>query len=131
MASMDMHNTVNEEIGLATTTIGSNTTTNGLSVDMNDGNGYEGLEFFVLVAAFTDGDYALSLEESDDDSIWVAVSTANTIGASTVSAAGTARTGYVGKKQFARLVVTSTNTTTGADLTAMAVKGFARHNPTA
>lgn len=128
---MDMHNTTSEELGLATTTIGSNTTTNGASVDLNDLNGFEGLEFYILVAAFTDGDYALSLEESDDDTIWVAVSAANTIGASTISAAGLARIGYVGKEQFARLVVTSTNVTTGADVTAIAVKGFARHNPTA
>ncbi len=131
MASMDMHNTTSEELGLATTTIGTNTTTNGASVDLNDTNGFEGLEFYVLVAAFTDGDYALTIDESDDDSIFTPTSTANMIGESTISAAGTARIGYVGKKQFARLVVTSTNVSTGADVTAIAVKGFARHNPTA
>ena len=131
MASMDMHNTTSEELGLATTTINSNTTTNGASVDINDSNGFEGLELYVLVASFTDGHYALTIDESGDDSIFTPTSTDNMIGESTISAAGTARIGYVGKKQFARLVVTSTNVSTGADLTAMAVKGFARHNPTA
>ena len=131
MAMKDRHNTVSESVAFDSATIGSNTTTTGATIDMNDVNGFESLEVVVVVSSHTDGDFALSYDESDNGSSWAAAAADDVLGASSLVADGTGRLGYVGKKQFARLSIVSTSVTTGATLAAVAVRGDARHNPTA
>lgn len=133
MASVDIHNSVSQVLALDPVIIATDITTNGNDVDMNDINGFESLEFIMTVGLWTDGDYTLALEESDDGMAWAAVAAANVIGTATTLSADnlTDRLGYVGKKQFARATVVSATTTTGATVTVIAVRSDARHKPTA
>ena len=132
MAMYDIHNHLNEVLALDPQVIATDTTTNGNSIDMNGSAGdFEALEFVMTVGLYTDGDYNLALEESDDNSIWAAVDAANVVGTATVVSADNTVTslGYVGKKRYARANVVSASTTTGATLTVTALQKRARNRP--
>ncbi len=81
---------------------------------------FHGLAFLVTVVAYTDGDHVISLEHSDDGSTWTAVDTTltNNIPA-TIDAAGFVGChlfDYLGDKSFIRPVITSSGTTSGANI---------------
>ncbi len=106
--------------------ITTDTSTTGTSVNMNGDNDFEGLSFTLGIpaGAYTDGDFQLTMEESDDDSVWSAVAAEDITGAEdggdVLSEADSIVLGYVGKKQYVRPVVVSTNTTSGASAVAVA-----------
>jgi len=123
-------------------TIGANGVTNGASVDNADSEC--GLSFLLsIMGVRTDGDFTLSLEESDDDSTWAAVpaekiihggddtpgnggvtSVANVVlSAATALKANSAKIGVFSNKRYVRPVITAAAVTTGATLvTVQAVK---------
>lgn len=117
---------------LAGTNITGNTDTDGATVDMQ---GYESVMFAVQVGPYTDGDYEVVVEEAADDGTgspdtWSAVDDADLHGTeSTLSQAEAFKIGYRGIKRFVRIKITSTNVSTGAYLSALAVQGNARRKP--
>lgn len=91
---------------------------------------FHGLGFLVTVVAYTDGDHVISLEHSDDNSTWSAVgSTLLNNPVATIDAAGFVGShlfDYLGDKTFVRPVITSSGTTTGANIGIHALQGAAR-----
>ena len=130
----DIHHSVQGANAFSAASIGTDTTTAGATVDKGD---FLGLEFFVKVDAFTDGDYAITVQESDDASAWsapdseVILGSGSILAADSPSAGDVYRLGYVGKKRYARLSIVSTSTTTGATLSGIAVKANPRDEPVA
>lgn len=109
-------------------TITTDTVTNGSAIDTAHFD--SGVMFFIDASAWTDGTYALSLEDSPDNSVWTAVPAAKLIlpgGAVSISAATSAgddlgRIGAFSTNQYVRIVVTSTGTTSGATIVGYAIK---------
>lgn len=126
----DMHNNVLPAVALNTTTITTDTTTNGNIIDLQ---GFDMVEFFIVTGTLTDGDYTPLIEDGDDSGLSDAAAVADTelLGTEAGAAFTTdtddnkvSRIGYVGGKRYVRLSIVSTNTATnGATLTGLAVKG--------
>lgn len=112
-------------------TISSNATTNGVGVDVRD---YDAaMVVFQSNDALTDGVFALSLEESDDNSTFTAVASTEMIGTLanfTSSNEGVQQVGYIGSKRYIRPVITSTSVTCGGILSAHVTRGLPHNAPT-
>lgn len=94
---------------------------NGAGVDLQ---GYESAVVVFYAGVVTDGTHTPSIEESDDNSTYTAVSAAQTQGTLAVLAANVPqRVGYVGHKRYIRPVITAAGTTTGAVTSASVVRG--------
>jgi len=133
MTPFDLHHEVKGVPALATVTINSDTATTGIEIDTA---GYHAVEFFVLSGAVTDGDYVLSVQQTDTSgSGYEAVSAEETLGAGTAFAAAddnaVKRVGSIGKKRYQQLVITSTGTTSGGAFTAVGVLGGPLSSPVA
>lgn len=117
---------------LAGTNITSDTDTTGADVDMQ---GFEAVTMIVQVGPYTDGDYEVVVEHADDDGsgnpdTWSAVPDDDLLGSeTTLSSAGAFKIGYRGIKRHVRLKITSTNTSTGAYVSGVAVQGHGRRAP--
>lgn len=111
--------------------ITSDTTTNGASMDVR---GYDAaMVIFQSIDAVTDGSYALTIQESDDDITFTDVDSSEQIGtltAFTSSAEGMQQAGYVGNKRYIRAVITSTSTTCGGTFAASIIAGYPHNAPT-
>jgi hypothetical protein len=131
MASQDLASKITPAVAFAIQAISSDTTTNGVGIDMSDA---ESVAFVFTAGAVTDGDYTPQLEESADNSNWSAVADSDIIGTEANAALDTANTvsylGYVGNKEFVRTAIVSANTTTGATVGAVAVQGDLRYSGT-
>jgi len=96
--------------------------------------------FAIQVGAWTDGTFTFEVEEAADSSgsagTYAAVDSDDLIGTEPVIDDATTDgtvvyVGYRGSKRFVRLTCTVTGTpTTGATLSAMAIRGHYRHQPT-
>jgi hypothetical protein len=106
-------------------------TTQGNVINLNDGvNNFEALELVMAVGQYTDGDFSLLLEESDDDVTYGAVDAEDILGDNTpISEAGSLHIGYVGKKQYVRTSVVVAAGATGADVSVVGIKGHPRSAP--
>lgn len=138
MAMKDLHNNVQLHVALKIQEITTDTTTVGEEIDTQ---GFESAEFAFQTGTVTDGDYLPLLEEADDDGAgspdtFSAVADVDLLG--TEAGAGfTADTdddkigklGYRGNKQWLRLSIVSTNTTSGAFAGAQAILSNARDLP--
>jgi len=111
--------------------IASNTTTAGAVVDMNGDNDFEALEVALAIGAHTDGSYSILLEESDDNISFNAVAAESILGDNTAldAANSVSHVGYVGKKRYVRASVVSTDVTTGANATLLAMQDCPRSAP--
>lgn len=116
---------------LNTTTIATNTTTNGAIVDLRDAHA---CTFVVRTGAYTDGAFALSVDTSDDNTFATGVTNIVCTPASTdINAIVSSQTtnlnaanklsafGIIPNGRYARLKVVSTSVTSGASLSAIAV----------
>ncbi len=112
--------------------INTNTTTNGVAVDlMALNNGNNGLVFLIEAGVITDGTYVFKLQDSPDNSTWTDVPAAYvqasgaTTWTSAITSGTTLKIGYLGNvtvaNRYVRLVVTSTGVTTGAFIAAIAL----------
>lgn len=134
MHTWDLHHDCSFEDALASLTIGSNTTTNGIIIDRA---GFQALEFGLKMGTITDGAYAVKLEHGDDSGLSDAadVDAAEQLGDADFADTEddtVKRLGYIGKKRYVRIVVTSTGVTTGATLVAaLALLAHASHQPVA
>lgn len=133
MAVKDLFHDLSVEVALAGQNVTSNTTTNGADITWGD---FQGLTFIGQVGPYTDGDYEIGLEEDSDDGAgspsgtWTDVPSDDLLGAApTISSAGWFKIGYRGVEPHVRLTVTSTSVTTGAYVSALAVKSHAREAP--
>ncbi len=131
----DLHSHVKTLIALAVQDITTNTTTVGAVIDTL---GFESLEFSIQSGTITDGAYAFLLEEADVVGFTgsTVVPTDNILGVLTgfVAADDDAvfRVGSIGKKQFQRLSIVSTGTSTGGtNFAAQAILGHPKTAPVA
>ena len=106
-------------------------TVNGVTVDLR---GYESALALFHVGDWTDGTHTPSLEHSDDDSSWSAVSAGDLQGSFTANS-GTGQenavqqVGYKGSKAYLRGKLVTTGATTGALSSMCIVKGHPRNAP--
>lgn len=141
MASMDMHTEIYQGtasavngMALNVQAITTDTTVTGNAINTE---GFESLEFLIFSGAHTDGTFTPALFESDTNSFGgaTAVDLNYVLGDYADSSIDTAETvtrlGYVGKKQYVWLTLTSTVVTSGATLGAIAVLGYAHEEATA
>lgn len=123
----DLHNNIAIANALSGATIATNTTTDGAAVDCQ---GFDAAEIIVRSSAWTDGAYAVSLVECDTSGgAYTAVAAAQVLGAGqSIGAANTVKKiGYLGSKRFIKVRITSTGTTSGSHLSAVAVTSRERH----
>lgn len=132
MATKDITTILDESNALNAGVINSDTNTDGEFIDTQ---GFYGLMFSAEATAYTDGTYTLDILESDTASApdFTPVGSYFIVNeGSAISAVDTpAKIGYVGKKRYARLRIVSTGVTTGATLTAQAIRGVPGDAPTA
>ena len=134
MPTRDNHSTQVVKRALVATAISSDTVTNGDIIDTADFD--MGIKFAFDVSAFTDGVFAISYEDGDDSGLSdaAAVDSEKIIGdaLSLTAATGAADdhpgNGLFSTRRFVRAVVTSTGTTSGATVGAVAVEA-GEYNP--
>ncbi len=133
----DNHHDMVPAVALNLQTISSDTTTNGNIIDLA---GFESCEFVFVTGTLTDGDYAVLIQEGDAANLSdaAAVADADLIGTEALAsfAADTddnvlSKIGYKGGKRYVRFNVVSTNTSSGAVLGAVCIKGHPAHAPKA
>lgn len=102
---------------------------------------FESLTLGLNLSNFTDGVYTMTIEHGDDPALsdtapvtiaddpktLIPAIAANLL----ASAAGFSRLGYIGKKRFVRVTLTSTGVSTGADAYVVAIQANAQSGPTA
>ena len=130
MTVKDIRNTIDAAPSLAPA-IRTNGTANGAGVDLQ---GYHAAALFVHFGAYTDGTHTPTLEHSDDNSSFAAVSASELDGSLTAASSGAAsgtvqRIGYRGSKRYLRGVMTVSGATSGAASSAMIVRGKASAEP--
>lgn len=117
-------------LGLASGTISTDTATNGATVDLETGgsNHFRSVKWTVVSGTVTDGEYVLSVQDSDNGTDWAAADAQYVHGGGTFVAAddnAVKEIGYNGPKRFARVVLTSTDVETGGSFSAVANLGGA------
>ena len=120
----DLKNNVNAVKSIDPATHNSNQT--GSGVDLQ---GYEAAMSVVYSGVLTDGTHSPKLQESDDDSSYTDVASADVVGTlANISADSVQRVGYKGSKRYVRVFVTSTGAT-GAIYGALMILGVPQHAP--
>jgi hypothetical protein len=122
-----LYHTTKHVIGMAATSITTNTSTPASSadVDMSQGGGgdWRSCLFLVTGGTITDGTYTLTIHDSADDVTYAAAAADAVVGpSSTITATGgTAEIEYVGNKRYCRLVIVSTSVSSGGSISARAL----------
>lgn len=137
MTTREMHNTKFPNIALDQQEITTNTTTVGNIIDVQQLQGFNSLEFYILAGVITDGAYALLLEHGDDPALSDAADVPDDDLTNLESTAGFTSTddqvpkriGYIGGKRFVRPSLISTGVTSGAFFVIMALLGHTRNAP--
>ena len=117
MSVADIRSQLLTAVAIDTTAISTNTDTVSAAVDTADYD--EGSMFAIWITSYTDGDYLLVIQESDDGSTgWADLSADKYIGdqpdLSAASIFVMSSVGCFSTKRYLRAVVRSTNVTTGA-----------------
>lgn len=132
MASVDLHNKIQERNALNFQTIASDTTTAGVIIDTLS---FESVEFILKTGAVTAGDVTALIEDGDDAGLSDAAAVADqfllgTEAATILNAAnGNSRIGYNGKKRYVRLSAVTDNSA-NLEVGAIAVLGAPLDAPT-
>lgn len=113
--------------------ITTDTTTNGVEVDLK---GFHSATFFIQAGTVTDGTYTPVIQESDTSGSYSgSVADADLIGTEAAAAVTTTgevtKVGYIGSKRYVRLNIASTSTSTGGNVGAIAILGYASDTPVA
>jgi hypothetical protein len=98
-------------------------TTNGSGVSVL---GFKSALLVVNTGAIdTDGDFKISVQESDDDSTYTDVAAADLLGTlpGTLAASTSYRVGYIGKRKYARAVITKNSGTSIAANASFVLQG--------
>ena len=106
MASVDLHNNIDERVALNIQTITTN-----VDGEIIDTAGYESIEFLVSTGTWTAGTITPKLQDGDDSGLSDAADVASDFVVGSYVALGAAngvtRVGYVGKKRYVRLSAVS------------------------
>lgn len=135
MVVNEIHNGVLQSRALTVTSITSATTTNGDTIDTA---GFEALEFLLISTALavTSGGFAVKLQHGDlaNASDMADVDADEMLGSADFGDADdnvAKRIGYIGKRRYVRVVITSTGTSISGSIGAIALRAKAHHKPTA
>lgn len=133
MAVKDQATNLKTDTALAPQSVGANTTVNGSAIATGD---FQAYTFLALVGSYTDGDFEFKLQEADDDgtgspdaATWADVANDDILNGDNVqsiAATGRVKLGYRGIKPHVRLVLTTTNVTSGATVAGAAIRGYGR-----
>ena len=132
-----LYNKTLTRVALPAATRTANAAVNGTSVDLGVfGNDFRTVMFVVQTGTVTDGSWVFTLQESYDNSAWTAVPATRVQGSLPTVVAANDDTvlefGYVpSDRQYVRVVVTSTGSTTGAAIGAVALCSEASSVPVA
>ncbi|PIP74105.1 MAG: hypothetical protein COW89_01000 [Nitrospinae bacterium CG22_combo_CG10-13_8_21_14_all_47_10] len=100
---------------------------NGLGVDLQ---GFEGSVVVFSVGTVTDGTHVPQIEESDDNSNWTNVTSADLEGVlSDLVSDNNQRVGYKGAKRYLRAVLTVSGATIGAQVAGLVLRGIPHRAP--
>lgn len=129
----DLHNNAAGRVGLNTSSITTNTNTDGAIIDTAS---HQSLEYYIQSGTLTDGTYTVQLFHGDNSGLSDAAQvTGEEILGSAVFAATedntVKRVGYIGKKRYVRIRIVSASVTTGGTVGAVAVLGTPMHAPVA
>jgi hypothetical protein len=136
MASRDLHDNIFVYNALNTSTIATDTTTNGNIIDTQ---AFESVEFVIQSGTVTDGTFTPSIQEGDESNLSDAETATDLIPESGAATAATfvaandnavRRLGYIGGKRYVRLRLASTGTTSGGVFSATAILGHPQNMPT-
>ncbi len=123
----ELHTSLEVVAALTPRTIATDTTTAGAVVDRQ---GFEAVEFVIAAGTLTDGAYAVAITECDTSGgSYTAVDDADLIGTEADIAYALTednevhKIGYKGSKQFVKLSIVSTATTSGGVIGAVALLG--------
>lgn len=107
-----------------------NATTNGTGVNLL---GYEAAVILINVGIVTDGTHLLTLQESADNVNWTNVAAADQINVfpANLVTSTNIRLGYIGSKQYIRVVSTVTPGSTGGAYAAAILRGYSAQRPLA
>jgi hypothetical protein len=114
-----------------------NGTASGITIDRTDPSGgtdsTTSALLVVFTAAITDGSHAITVQVSDDGSVWSAAATEHLQGSlPTITSTDDDRLfeiGYTGPRRYLRVVATTTGATTGGVFGAVAILGGAGQAP--
>jgi hypothetical protein len=101
---------------------------NGITVDrfVNDVY-FRSVTFAVHAGAITDGEHAVTIQDSENGSDWAAAAASDVQGSlptlTSASANTVAEIGYVGPRRYVRMVLTTSESTTGGYIDAVALLG--------
>ena len=127
----DMSKNLSFTKSIAPQTINSDTTTNGTGVDIRD---YDAVTIaWESSTTVSDGTYVLGVEESDDDSTYTDVASADMVGTVanfSSSSEGNRWQGYIGIKRYIRATFVSTSTSSGGVFAGTIVRGLPHSAPT-
>lgn len=131
-----VYNTVRVIKTLNFAAIATDTTTNSTGVDLSQYQNYNRAATLLLVSgAVTDGSFTFAVEESDNNSDWVAVAASNLQGATPTWTSASdnivAEVGVIPTKRYLRVAVTSASTSSGGIIGAYFIVGDARREPIA
>jgi len=132
MSMHDLRTNILVSNALDYTNITATGNTDGEILDMQ---GYKSATFALRAGTITDGVYTPSLLEGSATGSMSAVSTAEVIGVSSANTIGSAddngvvTLGYVGSKRYVQLRVAATGVSTGGNVLANAILGYAQDNP--
>lgn len=119
----DLHDNIGTGVGLAISSITTNTATAGAIIDTR---GYNAMELSFLSGTITDGTYAVTINESNDAGM-AGPTTATVLGTlpSFVAADDNVvkRVGVLASKRYVQATVTSTGVTTGGTMSAQYILG--------
>lgn len=132
MSMFDINSKMAVLMAMNIQSISTVTTTVGNVIDLNDVNNFEALELALQIGTFTDGTFAIVLEEADLlAGPFTAVVAEDIVGDNTPigAANATSHIGYVGKKQFVRVSVVSVGVSGAAIVGVLAIEGHPRSVP--
>lgn len=129
MTSQELKSKVAIVNALNSQTIASDTTTNGVKLDLK---GYESCVFELKTGVVTAGDVQALIEDSPDNSVFTPVTDTFLNGTELLTNISTSHgittIGYVGKQRYVRLSAVTDNSA-NLIVTASAVKGNAHNQP--
>lgn len=133
MAQFDLSSVLKPAIALNTSTIASDTTTDGNTIDMQ---GYNSIMFTLITGTRTAGTLTPLIEESDTGAFTgeeTAVADDDLVGTEAAAALSAAndisKIGYIGKKRYVRLTIVSTGSTDAFVVTGSAILGDGQSDP--
>lgn len=132
----DLMNLIDVKNSISPASVSDNTAAVGTAIDRQ---GYDSVTYLINVGSVADADatFAVTMDESDDNSSWNAVAATDLIGTLALASFQfdsdnkVFKLGYKGAKRYTRLTITPSNNASAAVFGAVCVLGGAMLKPTA